>query len=58
MTTAQGKVKMVGDVFSAQDQYGIAVKKGNAEMLKVVNDGLAKIKANGEYDKIYDKWFK
>lgn len=54
----KGKVKMVGDVFSANDQYGIAVKKGNTEILKVVNDGLAKIKANGEYDKIYKKWIK
>lgn len=52
------KVKMVGDVFSANDQYGIAVKKGNADMLKVINDGLAKIKANGEYDRIYKKWIK
>ncbi len=58
MTTGKNKVKMVGEVFSAEDQYGIAVKKGNAEMLKVINDGLEKIKANGEYDKIYDKWFK
>lgn len=57
MTTGKDKIKMVGDVFSAEDQYGIAVKKGNAEMLKVINDGLTKIKANGEYDKIYTKWF-
>ena len=56
-TTGKDKVKMVGDVFSAEDQYGIAVKKGNTEILKVINDGLAKIKANGEYDKIYKKWF-
>lgn len=57
MTTAKDKVKMVGKVFSAEDQYGIAVKKGNSDMLKVINDGLEKIKANGEYDKIYKKWF-
>lgn len=56
-TTGKDKIKMVGDVFSAEDQYGIAVKKGNSEILKVVNDGLEKIKANGEYDKIYKKWF-
>lgn len=58
MTNSKGKIKMVGDVFSAQEQYAIAVNKGNTEMLKVVNDGLAKLKANGEYDKIYSKWFK
>lgn len=58
MQSGKGKTKMVGDVFSAESQYGIAVKKGNAEMLKVINDGLAQIKANGKYDKIYSKWFK
>lgn len=57
MTNAKGKVKTVGEVFSAEDQYGIAVKKGNAEMLEVINAGLEKLKANGEYDKIYQKWF-
>ncbi len=56
-TSGQGKTKMVGEVFSADDQYGIAVKKGNTEMLKVVNDGLSKIKADGKYDEIYKRWF-
>lgn len=56
-TSGQGKTKMVGDIFSADDKYGIAVKKGNAEMLKAVNDGLAKIKADGKYQEIYKKWF-
>ncbi|MGR6835649.1 basic amino acid ABC transporter substrate-binding protein [Syntrophomonas erecta] len=51
------KVKMVGDVFSAEEQYGIAVKKGNAEMLNMMNEGLAKIKADGTYDQLYSKWF-
>ncbi|MGE5423448.1 MAG: basic amino acid ABC transporter substrate-binding protein [Ignavibacteriales bacterium] len=58
MTTGKGKIKMVGAVFSAEEQYGIAVKKGNAEMLELINNGLAKVKANGEYDKIYKQWFK
>jgi polar amino acid transport system substrate-binding protein len=53
----KGKVKMVGDVFQADDQYGIAIKKGNTKILNAINDGLAKVKANGEYDKIYKKWF-
>ncbi len=57
-TTGKDKTKMVGEVFSAEDQYGIAVKKGNAEMLKMINDGLDKIKASGEYDKIANKWVK
>lgn len=56
-TKGKDKVKMVGEVFSADDQYGIGVKKGNADLLAKINDGLAKLKANGEYDKIYQKWF-
>lgn len=56
-TNGKGKTKMVGDLFSANDHYGIAIKKGNTEITKVINDGLASIKANGKYDEIYKKWF-
>ena len=33
------KAKMVGDIFSADEQYGIAVKKGNKETLDMLNEG-------------------
>lgn len=56
-TTGKDKVKMVGEIFSADDQYGIAVKKGNTEMINMLNEGLAKIKENGTYGEIHDKWF-
>ena len=37
--------------------YGFAVNKGqNQDLLAAFNDGLAKLKANGEYDKILDKY--
>lgn len=39
------------------EQTGIAIAKGNDKLLKMVNDGLAKVKANGEYDRLYKKWF-
>ncbi|MFZ7173332.1 transporter substrate-binding domain-containing protein [[Pasteurella] aerogenes] len=35
---------------------GIAVNKSNTALLESLNKGLAAIKANGEYQKIYDKW--
>lgn len=35
---------------------GIAVKKSNAALVADLNKGIAAIKANGEYQKIYDKW--
>ena len=56
-TATDTKAKMVGDIFSAEDQYGIAVKKGDTELLNTLNEGLAKIKENGTYDEIYSKWF-
>lgn len=56
-TTGKDKIKMVGDVFKADDKYGIGVKKGNTELLNKINSGLAKVKASGEYDQIYKKWF-
>lgn len=39
------------------ETYGIAVKKGNAELLEKINSGLKTIKENGKYDEIYQKWF-
>ncbi|MBO8158573.1 MAG: basic amino acid ABC transporter substrate-binding protein [Thermosyntropha sp.] len=57
LTTEDANIKMVGEVFSADDKYGIAVKKGNTELLNMLNEGLAKVKENGTYDKIYKKYF-
>ena len=39
------------------EHLGIAVKKGNKELLKRINRGLATIKQNGEFAKIFEKWF-
>lgn len=39
-----------------KEPYGIAVRKGDKELLKVINEYLKEIKENGEYDKIYEKW--
>jgi polar amino acid transport system substrate-binding protein len=43
-----------GNVVSVR--YCYAVRKGNKELLSVVNEGLAVLKENGEYQKIYDRW--
>ena len=39
------------------EQYGIAVKKGNAEILDIFNKGLAAAKSDGSYEKIYVQYF-
>jgi len=36
--------------------FAIAVRKGNTELLVVLNKALAELKANGTYQKIYDKY--
>jgi polar amino acid transport system substrate-binding protein len=39
------------------EYLGFAVNKGNKEIADLINKGLAAIKASGEYNKIYAKWF-
>ncbi len=51
------KFKTVSDKAFAPEQYGFAVKKGNAELLEKLNKGLADIRADGSYDTIYAKYF-
>jgi PAS domain S-box-containing protein len=36
--------------------FAFAVRKGNTELLEKLNQGLRIIKANGEYDRIYQQW--
>ena len=52
-----GQFKTVSDASFAPEQYGMAVKKGNAELLGKINDGLAGIKADGSYAQLYTKYF-
>ncbi|PSJ46608.1 arginine ABC transporter substrate-binding protein [Zobellella endophytica] len=37
--------------------FGIAVTKGNQELLDKLNQGLAELRANGTYDSLYGKYF-
>jgi glutamine transport system substrate-binding protein len=50
------KLKIAGEKLTNVD-YGFAVKKGaNADLLKKFNEGLKKLKENGEYDKIVGQY--
>lgn len=51
------KLISVNDSSFTPEQYGIAMKKGNADLVKKVNDALAAIKADGSYDTIHVKYF-
>lgn len=51
-------LKIIGDKIT-KSNYGFAVKKdSNKELLSMFNDGLKKIKENGEYDKIIARYIK
>ena len=47
---------LAGDKFT-DEPYGIALNKGQEEFQSALNEGLEKIRENGEYRKIYKKWF-
>ncbi len=48
-------LKVVGDPFT-KAQLGIAVKKGDKELLDLINTVLKELKTSGEADKLYKKW--
>lgn len=39
------------------ENYALAVKKGNTELLAEINEVLAEIQADGTYDKLYEEYF-
>ena len=49
------KLMIVGKPFT-DEWLGIAVKKGDAATLQIINDGLAKVKASGKLDELAKKW--
>ena len=52
------KLNTISDPAFEKEYYGFAVKKGRSdELLSKINAGIAAIKADGTYQKIYDKWF-
>lgn len=51
---APDRYKVVGGQFTIEPYAG-GVAKGNAEFLTAVNDAIKKIKASGEWKKIYEK---
>jgi len=48
-------LKIVGEEFGSV-QYGIAICKNRADLLKKVNDGLAALEADGTLEKLKQKW--
>lgn len=51
----KGKITVVGEPFTEED-IAIAVKKGNTVLLNLINDGLAKMEADGSLAALKAKW--
>jgi arginine/lysine/histidine transporter system substrate-binding protein len=49
------KIKLV-EKSLRDDVYAVAAKKGNADLLKVVNDVIKELKDSGQFNKILDKY--
>ena len=50
-------LKIVGEPFT-EEFYGIAVEKGNDEVLALINEGLAQVKDEGIPEQLEDKWLR
>lgn len=54
------EIQFIGEKVTNKKYFGnglgIAMHKSNKDLAAKLNKGLAAIKANGEYQKIYDKW--
>ena len=50
------RVLILPEVLLADD-YGMAVRKGNTELLEKLNAGLANVKASGKLAKLEERWF-
>ena len=54
--TKDGKFQVV-EKYSTDEKYGFAIKQGNDALVQEVNDALAKLRSDGTYDDIYNKYF-
>ena len=53
----KSKLKIVGEPFT-EELYGIAVKKGNEDVLELLNSSLEKVIASGKRDELVNKWLR
>ncbi|WP_320130425.1 transporter substrate-binding domain-containing protein [uncultured Sphaerochaeta sp.] len=51
-----GKLHVTGTASTTGEPIAIAIKKGDATLLKLVNDSLATLEKNGTMDKLRTKW--
>lgn len=54
---ANSKQLMIANVPAEEEDYAIAVRKNDKALIEKIDAAVAKIRANGEYDKILKKYF-
>lgn len=54
---ALNNIKVLKADAEFSQKFAIAVRKGQADLLGKINEGLALSKAGGSYDALYEKWF-
>ena len=50
-------IRALNLITGAKQKFAFAVRKGDSDLLARLNEGLALVKANGTYDRLFDKWF-
>ncbi len=55
--TKTDPVKIIG-IIKTEESYGMAVKKGNKELLNLLNSGIQELQKSGKLDELIDKYFK
>ena len=50
------RLAVAGDAFSRQES-GIALRKGNPQLLAAINEAIAKLRADGTLKQLSEKWF-
>lgn len=50
------KIKVTGEPLRTLT-WSMVVKEGNIELLQRLNEGIAKVRKSGQYDRIYEKWW-
>lgn len=54
---ANSKELVIADVPAEEEDYAIAVRKNDKDLIEKINTAVDKLKTNGEYDKILKKYF-
>ncbi len=50
------RLAVAGDAFSRQES-GVALRKGNPQLLASIDEAIAKLRADGTLKQLSEKWF-